>query len=154
MLDGGATGRDKQLNMCAKEMLCRNIVLHKAEDSHMSQYCTMLNVIRFLPKEMWKPQIVAYYKSSRLNHNVKKLLNSTPIMELFMRLAEEHDSIWKRLRVVQKSMAELVPIDEVSFFLLLLLLVIFFQGTYIVKVLCLHHDSFIKSPKVSCLSNR
>ena len=99
--------------MCAKEMLCRNIVLHQAADSQMNQYCIILNAIHFLPKDMWKPQLIQYYKS-KLNSNVKKLLNSTPIMELFMHLAEEHKKIWKLLNINQKTMANLIPVNEVS----------------------------------------
>ena len=114
MLDGGATGRDKKLNMCAKEIFCQNIVLHKVEDSHMSQYCTMLNVIQFLPKEMWKPQIVAYYKSSRLNHNIENFptqLSSWNSLCNSLKITITYGS-----NVIQKSIAELDFTNKVSLF--------------------------------------
>ena len=82
-LNGSTTSEDKQLNFAAKEMLCHNVTIHSLPDNLMDAFCTIMNRIRFTPKSEWKEQLVNINKAN-YNGNVKKLLCSIPILELFI----------------------------------------------------------------------
>ena len=105
--------QDKQVNFCANEMLCRNITIHTLSDNPMDIICTIINTIQFTPRSEWKGHLINMNRQW-FNENAKKLLNSIPILELFMHLVNDHPAIWGSLHLTQKTVGDLVAIDIVS----------------------------------------
>ena len=98
--------QDKQLNLCAKEMLCQNFTIHTLSDNPMDIFCTIMNTIRFTPRSEWKGHLINMNRQW-FNENAKKNLNSIPILELFMHLANDHPVIWGSLHLTQKTVGNI-----------------------------------------------